>query len=598
MKMINGSLKINNNDNCIGYVSQTAFIINATVRDNILFGLPFNEILYKKCLKVSCLLPDLAILANGDLTEIGARGINISGTKYMVTQYLIQSTYKYIAHILIGGQKQRISFCRCLYRKDLTNIFLLDDPLSAVDIHVGNKMFNVGIKKILNNNTILLVMNSHMHLLKKVDNILLMGYKNDNDKSNATILHQCTYDEMKNLLTTDNNNLNGNQMRIKEALHKLIPKFNQNDSNETDDNKTNSEVDDQKDFEILTSKYGSIGVSTTKTLKFSKAELRKRGKLIKKEDRESGQVLFKTYTQYVNNASKMFNHHLDYKHQPKGQLFGVTMIIIEILLLIAGQASVSGSDIWIAYWSEEEIVQRFPNRGNAFWLNIYTILVVSIAIFTLSYTYLFGYLSQRASKSLHQKMLYCILRAPMLYFNSTPKGQILNRFSKDTNEMDDHLPHHFMVFTMFCLQTIGYIIVIMISMPYSMLLLVILLPFLYWIQKFFRTSSSDLKRLTQTTFTPIISQFNESLQGLDTIRAYKQENDLFMKNINTNTKQWHSVYVTNLLTKRWLVFMMDITSTIFIFFLAIFCALLKSQFENALLSLSVVYGYSLMGMLQ
>ena len=294
----------------------------------------------------------------------------------------------------------------------------------------------------------------------------------------------------------------------------------------------------------------------------------------------------------------MFNHHLDYKHQPKAQLFGVIMIIIEIVLLILGQAAVSGSDIWIAYWSEEEIVQRFPNRGNTFWLYIYTTLVVSIAVFTLLYSYLFGYLSQRAAKSLHQKTLYCILRAPMLYFNSTPKGQILNRFSKDTNEMDDELPKNFMEFASFFLQSIGYIIVIMISMPYSMLLLVILLPFLYWIQKFFRTSSSDLKRLTQTTFTPIISQFSESLQGLDTIRAYKQEDDLFIKKIVINTRLYQTIYLTNLLTVRWLAFVMDITLTIFIFFLTIFCALLRGQFENALLSLSVVYGYSLMGMLQ
>ena len=144
--------------------------------------------------------------------------------------------------INIGGQKQRISFCRCLYRNNLSNLFLLDDPLSAVDVHVGNKMFSLGIKKLLKNKTVLLVMNSHMHLLKKVDNIILMGYKNDNDKSNATILSQCTYDEMRNLLNTDDDDLNVNQQKIKNALHKLIPKFNENDIDEVDDAKKASNV--------------------------------------------------------------------------------------------------------------------------------------------------------------------------------------------------------------------------------------------------------------------------------------------------------------------------------------------------------------------
>eukprot|EP01084_Bolivina_argentea_P257864 434527_1 len=169
MEQVNGIMKVNgcsgNITECIGYVSQTAFITNDTVRENILWGLPYQETYYNKCLAASSLSHDLTILANGDLTEIGERGINLS-----------------------GGQKQRISFCRALYRANMTNLYLFDDPLSAVDSNVGNNMFHKGIKELLsaNHKTILLVMNSHLHLLAAVDEIIII------DKGRLVV--QTTYD--------------------------------------------------------------------------------------------------------------------------------------------------------------------------------------------------------------------------------------------------------------------------------------------------------------------------------------------------------------------------------------------------------------------
>merc|ERR1712113_92846 len=115
MIMTEGCFNVNDDEEkCIGYVSQKAFIINATVRENILFGLEYEEEFYNQCLTAAALNDDLLILVNGDMTEIGERGINLS-----------------------GGQKARISFARALYRKKMINLYLLDDPLSAVDVHVG-----------------------------------------------------------------------------------------------------------------------------------------------------------------------------------------------------------------------------------------------------------------------------------------------------------------------------------------------------------------------------------------------------------------------------------------------------------------------------
>ncbi|XP_022800678.1 ATP-binding cassette sub-family C member 11-like [Stylophora pistillata] len=114
----------------VAYVAQQAWIMNATVKENILLGKPYNDARYKTARFACSLEQDLKILPNGDETEIGERGINLS-----------------------GGQKQRISLARALYYD--MDIYLLDDPLSAVDAHVGQHIFKHCIKGALWNKTIL-----------------------------------------------------------------------------------------------------------------------------------------------------------------------------------------------------------------------------------------------------------------------------------------------------------------------------------------------------------------------------------------------------------------------------------------------------------
>lgn len=129
MHTITGSMKINGQ---IGYVSQTAWIFNGALRENILFGNDYDEARFKEVIDVCRLQSDLDLLANGDLTEIGERGVNLS-----------------------GGQKQRVNLARALYAK--LDIYLLDDPLSAVDAKVGNEIFEKYIVSALGKKTVLLV---------------------------------------------------------------------------------------------------------------------------------------------------------------------------------------------------------------------------------------------------------------------------------------------------------------------------------------------------------------------------------------------------------------------------------------------------------
>lgn len=134
----------------VAYVSQQAWIQNATLKDNILFGQPLNTELYEKVIEACALKPDLEILPGGDMTEIGEKGINLS-----------------------GGQKQRVSLARAVYAN--ADIYFLDDPLSAVDSHVGKHIFDkvIGPKGLLKNKTKLLVTHGITYL-PQTEQILVM----------------------------------------------------------------------------------------------------------------------------------------------------------------------------------------------------------------------------------------------------------------------------------------------------------------------------------------------------------------------------------------------------------------------------------------
>ena len=152
--MVNGSMSLS---------AQQAWLVNDTVRGNILFGKPYDEKKYQEILKVCCLEDDLKVLQGGDMCEIGDRGINVS-----------------------GGQKARISLARCCYSD--SDIVVMDDPIAAVDSHVGKALFHKCIAKYLEGRTRILVTNATQYL-HKCDYIIVL--------ENQTISHQGTYEELK-----------------------------------------------------------------------------------------------------------------------------------------------------------------------------------------------------------------------------------------------------------------------------------------------------------------------------------------------------------------------------------------------------------------
>ena len=133
----------------IGYFAQEPAILNGKISDNVLFGLPFKADRYDEAVSAACLEADLAIMPAGSDTEIGERGVNLS-----------------------GGQKARVAFARTLYHRDRCGVFLFDDPFASVDVHVGKRMFEHGINGHLKGRTRIVVVSSQTELLRSADTIL------------------------------------------------------------------------------------------------------------------------------------------------------------------------------------------------------------------------------------------------------------------------------------------------------------------------------------------------------------------------------------------------------------------------------------------
>uniref|UniRef100_A0A8C9AJL8 ATP-binding cassette sub-family C member 5 n=1 Tax=Prolemur simus TaxID=1328070 RepID=A0A8C9AJL8_PROSS len=376
MTLLEGSIAISGT---FAYVAQQAWILNATLRDNILFGKEFDEERYNAVLNSCCLRPDLAILPNSDLTEIGERGANLS-----------------------GGQRQRISLARALYSD--RSIYILDDPLSALDAHVGNHIFNSAIRKHLKSKTVLFVTHQLQYLVD-CDEVIFM--------KEGCITERGTHEELMNL--------NGDYATIfNNLLLGDTPPVEINSKKETSGS--------QKKSQDKSTKTGSV-----KKEKVVKPE---EGQLVQLEEKGQGSVPWSVYGVYIQAAG--------------GPL--AFLVIMSLFMLNVG--STAFSTWWLSYWIKQGSGNTTVTRGNQtsvsdsmkdnplmqYYASIYALSMAVMLILKAIRGVVFVKGTLRASSRLHDELFRRILRSPMKFFDTTPTGRILNRFSKDLDEVDVRLP--------------------------------------------------------------------------------------------------------------------------------------------------------------
>ncbi|XP_070560016.1 ATP-binding cassette sub-family C member 9-like [Ptychodera flava] len=527
MVTVSGNVLYNKDQSKVSYGAQKAWLQNNTLRDNILFGEPYDGNRYQSVVEACALQPDIDILPAGDMTEIGEKGINLS-----------------------GGQKQRISVARSIYSN--SDIVILDDPLSALDVHVGKQLFQEGIIKLLigANRTVVLVTHQ-LQYLQHADKVIVVD--------DGKIKRQGTLDEIK---TTD--------PELYAQWEETI--------NLTDDG--DEERDDEEEKETVEKERAKLKKQISLKEGEEKGKDASKGDLIKKEERETGSVSLHIYMAYLKAL----------------RIPAAIAIIVLSALAIAATAVTS---FWLSAWSEaganstnattEEIKEDL-----VYYLSGYAILSVTsicLGVIGMTFNTVFSF---RAAQRIHNALLYNIVHAPLRFFDTTPVGRILNRFSNDTQLIDQRLSQTLIYLVRILFYLLTAIIVNVIAVPPFIAFIIPVAVVYYFIQRFFITTSRELQRLDNINKSPVFAHFSETLGGLSTIRAYRDERRFRRKLVNAiNTSNTAFLYFQT--ANRWLGVRLDFVGCFVVLLSGIGCMLssVLGSLEPSLVGLSLSYSLSM-----
>lgn len=522
----------------VAYVPQQPWIQNATLRDNILFGKPFDQARYEKVVEACALKPDIEMLPGKDLTEIGEKGINLS-----------------------GGQKQRVSVARAVYQN--CDVYLFDDPLSAVDAHVGKHILDnvLGPRSLLKDKCRVLVTHS-VKCLPQADKIVVM--------KDGKITETGSYSQLK----TDGQEFAqfladyASELDHSESTIDLIEPHSATDG---------PPVLSKSQIAKAATTIASTTSTTSTTADREKQKLQEREKekekLVVKETVETGSVKLSVYRDYaVAN--------------------GFILCVSIAFMYVLGQGLQIGSNVWLSKWSSDADADPVGTiDDNSFYLGIYAALGIgnAVAVFLATFVQALG--SIHASDKLHSNMLARVLRSPMSFFDTTPMGRVVNRFSKDVYILDETIPASLRSFLGTFFRVISIIVVIAYSTPLFLAAIVPLGILYIAIQRFYIATSRQLKRLDSVSRSPIYAHFSETLTGVSSIRAYNKRNTFIDENaakVDANQK----AYYPNVASNRWLAIRLEFIGSTIVFLAALFAVIGRGSVSAGLVGLSISYALS------
>ncbi|KAK6465777.1 hypothetical protein DFJ63DRAFT_292765 [Scheffersomyces coipomensis] len=529
VKKNNTKLEVNGT---IAYCSQSPWILNSSVKENILFGCKYDKAFYAKTVAACQLLPDFDALPDGDKTIVGEKGISLS-----------------------GGQKARISFARAVYAR--ADMYILDDILSAVDAHVGKNLVDqvLGKNGIIASKTIVLATNA-VKVLHEADNIVLLKKGEITEGGNYEEV-VAGNDELADLIREfGQKEAEDDLEELEDELEKEVIDVKSIGSTLQDDNITELNASNVKDhidvdipLEVVDSTTSFRRASMT-SLEHEYQEEDVDETVIKRtehvaEKGAKGRVKLEVYLEYFKAS-------------------GVVDIFIIIFLTSSSTIAQIMSGYALKAWSQDNL-DAGQNVSSKFYLIMYSLLRAINAFATFGASLLSQQKSSiKASKHFHDSMARNVLRSPMSFFDTTPVGRILNRFSEDINVIDDQLSYLLLGVLKFASNTFGILAVVVINFPVMILVIAVLFYFYNKLREYYIPSARELKRLASANRSPVYSHLQESVTGAETIRAYDQINRF----VNGNKIKIDKLISTNfaaLSCGRWLSMRLQAISAIIVY---------------------------------
>ncbi|KMP07034.1 canalicular multispecific organic anion transporter 1 [Coccidioides immitis RMSCC 2394] len=501
-------------DSAIAYVSQVPWIENASIKDNILFGLPLDAERYEKVLFACALEKDFEMLPDGELTDIGASGINLS-----------------------GGQKWRVSFARALYSR--AGILVMDDLFSALDAHTGRHLHVHALTGELCHGRTRILVTHHVGLcLPQADysvhlerGIVQHAGSVVELRRTGSLADILTHPQGENLEGRDESEETvEDEAEESNALQKIIPHRSQRTTVEG---------------------HGNESLKPQAPKKFQQ-----------EEKRETGAIKLIHYIQYFQNGggllywSFVFFTFCAYAGLAVSRSWWVS------IWTRSSGSSASGENLVMISHVMAKSTQSNSDHGLWFYLGIYFGLsAMSCLVGTLRYLFLLR-AAIRSSRNLFKKLTYTVLRAPLRWLDTVPVGRILNRFTADFNLVDSKLPYElgFMLYNV--LNVIGIAVAGFLVSPLLIVFAILLLAICMYFAQCFLSGAREIKRLESNAKSPIFEQFGSALIGLTTIRAFGKAQtyvERMYRKIDHHAQAYWNLWLFN----RWLSFRMNVVGALF-----------------------------------
>ena len=508
----------------MAYISQEAFLQNDTIENNIVFGKEYDAEKLKDVISICEMNPDLDILPGREKTEIGERGINMS-----------------------GGQKQRINIARAVYSD--SDIYLIDDALSALDAHVGKKIMNNVFKERLEGKTRVMVTH-FLHLLNDVDKVVLVD--------EGEIKAYGTFEEVKGTNAFQeyvSTNKKQEEDKGKEGEEEGAKEQGSSEKAEKTDNKAPGDVA-EKDRKESTKKLKNLENDEKEDKEGQEKDDEDKenaGKLTVEEKRDTGMSGLKFYSFYIKNI-------------------GVCLTLITIFCFGFSVTLKLVCDWWVGRWAEN--TYKLPRNT---YILIYLLIGLLAVIFMITRSVLLGCVAKRGALKMFRGIAWNILRRPMSFFDTTPTGVIINRCTSDVNEVDFMIPWEISFMFSALFMFLGGLTLAVAAVPAVVVFIGIGVLMVYRSLRMYLKTSVEVRRLMQLGISPIVSIASEFIDGSTTLRVYGK-GEVMLGRYREKANVYHTAYHHSDRVTLWMRTALELSFG-FVFVFIVISVVLNQQFR-------------------